>query len=78
MVLRLTYDRLTKYPGKKIVLVLPQKRYDETVNYGGGSYYHYLKAQVEVAKEYGIPIVDLYHNFPNAKPAFYAATNMLK
>ena len=38
---------------------------------GGGSYYHYLKAQVEVANEYGIPIVDLYHNFPNTKPAFY-------
>ena len=71
--MRLTYDRLAaKYPGKKILLVLPDMRN----TYGGGSYYHYLKAQVEVAKEYGIPIVDLYHNFPNAKPTFYA-TNML-
>ena len=76
--MRLTYERLaTKYPGKKIVLVLPQKRYDETVNYGGGSYYHYLKAQVEVANEYGIPVVDLYNNMPGVKGTAFYATYML-
>ena len=76
--MRLTYERLaTKYPGKKIVLVLPQKRYDETVNYGGGSYYHYLKAQVEVANEYGIPVVDLYNNMPGVKGTAFYNTYML-
>ena len=76
--MRLTYERLaTKYPGKKIVLVLPQKRYDETVNYGGGSYYHYLKAQVEVANEYGIPVVDLYNNMPGVKGTAFYDTYML-
>jgi hypothetical protein len=76
--MRLTYERLAaKYPGKKIVLVLPQKRYDETVNYGGGSYYHYLKAQVEVANEYGIPIVDLYNNMPGVKGTAFYNTYML-
>ena len=75
--MRLTYDRLaTKYPAKKIWLVLPQKRYDESVNYGGGDYYAYRKAQIDVAREYGIPTIDLYNNFPNTKPTFYA-TNML-
>jgi lysophospholipase L1-like esterase len=76
--MRLTYERLAaKYPGKKIVLVLPQKRYDETVNYGGGSYYHYLKAQVEVANEYGIPVVDLYNNMPGVKGTAFYDTYML-
>ncbi len=76
--MRLTYERLAaKYPGKKILLVLPQKRYDETVNYGGGSYYHYLKAQVEVANEYGIPIVDLYNNMPGVKGTAFYNTYML-
>ena len=75
--MRLTYDRLaTKYPGKKIWLVLPQKRYDESTNYGGGDYLSYRKAQIDVAREYGIPTIDLYNNFPNTKPTFYA-TNML-
>lgn len=75
--MRLTYDRLaTKYPSKKIWLVLPQKRFDESTNYGGGDYLSYRKAQIDVAKEYGIPTIDLYNNFPNTKPAFYA-TNML-
>lgn len=75
--MRLTYDRLaTKYPSKKIWLVLPQKRYDESTNYGGGDYLSYRKAQIDVAKEYGIPTIDLYNNFPNTKPTFYA-TNML-
>lgn len=75
--MRLTYDRLaTKYPGKKIWLVLPQKRYDESTNYGGGDYLSYRRAQLDVAREYGIPTIDLYNNFPNAKPTFFA-TNML-
>ena len=39
-----------------------------------GSYYHYLKAQVEVANEYGIPVIDLYNNMPGVKnTAFYTA-----
>jgi len=71
--MRLTYDRLaTKYPAKKIWLVLPQKRFDEATNYGGGDYLSYRKAQIEVAREYGIPTIDLYNNFPNTKPTFYA------
>jgi lysophospholipase L1-like esterase len=70
--MRLTYDRLaTKYPNKMIWLVIPQKRYDENTDYGGGIYHQYLKAQVDVAKEYGIPTIDLYNNFPNSKPTFY-------
>ena len=64
--MRLTYDRLaTKYPAKKIWLVLPQKRFDESTNYGGGSYLAYRKAQIEVAREYGIQTIDLYNNFAN-------------
>lgn len=70
--MRLTYDRLaTKYPHKMIWLVIPQKRYDENTDYGGGIYHQYLKAQVDVAQEYGIPTIDLYNNFPNSKPTFY-------
>lgn len=66
--MRLTYDRLAnKYPAKKIWLVLPQKRFDENINYGGGDYYAYRKAQLDVAHEYGIPTIDLYHTFPNSK-----------
>ena len=35
--MRVTYETLAaKYPGKKILLVLPQKRYDEDTNYGEG------------------------------------------
>jgi lysophospholipase L1-like esterase len=64
--MRVTYDRLAvKYPAKKIWLVLPQKRFDEATNYGGGDYLSYRKAQIEVAKEYGIPTIDLYNNFAN-------------
>jgi len=82
--IRLTFDRLAnKYPGKKIWVVLPQKRFDETVNYGGGLYADYRKAQIDVCREYGIPTIDLYNNFPNSKTTavsggttFYA-TNML-
>lgn len=76
--MRVTYETLaTKYPGKKILLVLPQKRYDEDVDYGGGSYYHYLQAQVIVANEYGIPIVDLYHNMPGVAGTSFYTTYML-
>ena len=33
--MRVTYETLAaKYPGKKIFLVLPQKRYDEDTDYG--------------------------------------------
>jgi lysophospholipase L1-like esterase len=82
--MRMTYKRLAnKYPGKKIWLVLPQKRFDESVNYGGGDYLSYRKAQIDVAREYGIPTIDLYNNFPNSKTeisgggvSFYD-TNML-
>jgi hypothetical protein len=81
--MRMTYKRLAnKYPGKKIWLVLPQKRFDESTNYGGGDYLSYRKAQIDVAREYGIPTIDLYNNFPNSKTeitsgvSFYD-TNML-
>ena len=81
--MRMTYKRLAnKYPGKKIWLVLPQKRFDESNDYGGGDYLSYRKAQIEVAREYGIPTIDLYNNFPNSKTkisggvSFYD-TNML-
>lgn len=76
--MRVTYETLAaKYPGKKILLVLPQKRYDENTNWGGGSYYHYLKAQVEVANEYGIPVVDLYNNMPGVKSTAFYTSYML-
>jgi hypothetical protein len=81
--MRMTYKRLAnKYPGKKIWLVLPQKRFDESNDYGGGNYLSYRKAQIDVAREYGIPTIDLYNNFPNSKTkitggvSFYD-TNML-
>jgi len=80
--LRLTFERLaTKYPGKKVIVVLPQKRFDEGVKYGtGASYYAYRKAQIDICKEYGISTVDLYNNFPNSKlgsaPTAYS-TNMI-
>ena len=35
-----------------------------------------VKHKLDVAREYGIPTIDLYNNFPNTKPTFYA-TNML-
>ena len=45
-------------------------------------YLSYRKAQIDVAREYGIPTIDLYNNFPNSKTeitsgvSFYD-TNML-
>ena len=81
--MRMTYKRLAnKYPSKKIWLVLPQKRFDESTNYGGGDYLSYRKAQIDVAREYGIPTIDLYNNFPNSKTEITSGvsffdTNML-
>lgn len=76
--LRTTFDIIgTKYPGKQVLVVLPQKRYDEDTNYGGGSYHAYRKAQEVVCDEYSIPTVDLYRNIPGKKETAFYDTNML-
>lgn len=72
--LNLTIQRLqTKYPKKKILFVIPQKRFDETENYGvehnttyanAGSYAAYRQAQILVCQWHGIKYVDLYTEFP--------------
>ena len=81
--MRMTYKRLAnKYPGKKIWLVLPQKRYLMKALIMVEEVISYRKAQIDVAREYGIPTIDLYNNFPNSKTeitsgvSFYD-TNML-
>lgn len=77
--MRTTYKKLyEKYPGKRIYLILPQKRYDENTTYStGASYKHYRDAQIEVANEYSIPIIDLYDLMPGKKGTAAYNTYML-
>jgi lysophospholipase L1-like esterase len=55
----------TKYPGKPIYWIMPQKRSDESTNYGGGAYSSYRKAIVDVCNEFGVQIIDWYNMIPN-------------
>lgn len=63
------------YPNVRIVLVTPtytwyreQKLTCEEYNLGGGILEQYVEAQIQTANEFGIEVIDLYHDFyPNTQ-----------
>ena len=63
----LFFKLLKKYPKAKIVLLTPIHRTEETKYFNEfgvrncGTLEDYVNAEMEVAKKYNIPILDLYH-----------------
>lgn len=55
-------DLRKKYPDAKIVVLTPLKRLEETRD--GRHLTDYVQAIRDVAGEYGLPILDLYRDFP--------------
>lgn len=71
--LRYSIEKIkSAYPDIEIVLVTPLYCYfkvngergldSETADFGQGPLINYVEAELQVAKEYGIPIVDNFHN----------------
>ena len=69
-----------EYPNLRIVLVTPAYcapstqdgtyRYCDETNYGGGYLEDYVNAELEIAEEMGVEIIDIYHNLDIDKNNF--------
>lgn len=71
--LRYSIERIkSAYPGIQIVLVTPLYCYfqvngergldSETADFGQGTLINYVKAELKVAEEYDLPVIDNFHN----------------
>ena len=65
---------LTKYPMAQILVVTPLRRRTETANAHGITLADIANAEIEVAKYYGVPVYDLYHE-GGLNPAINAQGN---
>lgn len=65
---------LTKYPMAQILVVTPLRRRTETANAHGITLSDIVNAEIEVAKYYGVPVYDLYHE-GGLNPAITAQGN---
>ena len=65
---------LTKYPMAQILVVTPLKRRIETANAHGITLTDIANAEIEIAKYYGVPVYDMYHE-GGLNPAITAQGN---
>lgn len=68
-------DLTTKFPNLQIVIVTPafcmveakEEQACDVMDWGGGLLYQYVEKELEIAAEYGVDVIDMYHNSPITK-----------